>query len=53
MAPVAAGEREFGEELGDALIKNRAIVAAGLVAEGTGKPTLSDAGRSSVMLPGV
>ena len=44
MAPVTAGEREFGEELGDPLIEHRAVVAAGFVAEGTGKPTLSDAG---------
>src|ERR1700691_4110192 len=44
MAPVAASERQFGEELGYSLIENRAVVAAGLVSEGTGKPTLSDAG---------
>ena len=44
VAPVAAGQREFGEELGDALIEHRAVVAAGLVAEGTGKPTFADAG---------
>ena len=33
-----AGEREFGEELGNPLIKNRAVVAAGLVTQGTSKP---------------
>ena len=44
VASVAAREREVGKELGDALIEDRAVVAAGLVAEGTGKPTLSDAG---------
>ena len=45
IAAVAAGQREIGEQLGDALIENRAVVAAGLVAEGTGKPTFADAGR--------
>src|SRR5437868_12150607 len=44
MAPVAAGQREIGEEFGGALIQNRAIVAAGFVAEGTGKPAFADAG---------
>lgn len=47
MAPIAASQGEIGEELGDALIKDRAVVAAGLVAESTGKPTLSDAGRAT------
>src|SRR5271169_1947771 len=42
IAPVAASEREIGEQLGDALIEDRAVVAAGLVAEGTGKPTFAD-----------
>src|SRR5271156_1739870 len=45
VAAVAAREREVGKELGDALIEDRAVVAAGLVSKGTGKPTLSDAGR--------
>src|SRR5260370_39934101 len=45
IAAVAAGEREFGEELGNPLIKNRAVVAASLVTEGTGKPTFADPGR--------
>src|SRR5207302_10292878 len=45
IAAVTAGEREFGEELGNPLIKNRAVVAASLVAEGTGKPTFADPGR--------
>ena len=47
MAAVAAGQREIGEQLGDALIEHRAVVAAGLVAEGTGKPTFADAGRAA------
>jgi hypothetical protein len=45
IAAVTAGEREFGEELGNPLIKNRAVVAASLVTEGTGKPTFADPGR--------
>src|SRR6202008_2145771 len=45
IAAVTAGEREFGEELGDPLIENRAVVAAGLVTEGTSKPRFADAGR--------
>jgi hypothetical protein len=52
IAAVAVGQRKIGEELGHALIEDRAVVAAGLVAEGTGKPTFADAGRSSVILPG-
>jgi hypothetical protein len=45
IAPVAARQGEIGEELGDALIEDRAVVAAGLVAESTGKPTFADASR--------
>ena len=45
IAAVAAGQGEIGEQLGDALIQNRAVVAAGLVAECTGKPAFADAGR--------
>jgi hypothetical protein len=33
IAAIAAGEREVGEELGNALIEDRAVVAAGFVAE--------------------
>src|SRR4051812_48653735 len=44
-APVAAGQGEIGEQLGDALVEHRAVVAAYLVAESTGKPTFADAGR--------
>ena len=53
IAPVTAGEREFGEELGNPLIENRAVVAASLVTQGTSKPRFAYAGRSSVILPGV
>src|SRR5438874_10011195 len=45
IAPVTAGEREFGEELGNPLIENRAVVAASLVSEGTSKPRFAYAGR--------
>src|SRR5207302_1826471 len=45
IAAVTAGEREFGEELGNPLIENRAVVAAGLVTQGTSKPRLAHAGR--------
>src|SRR4051794_30937898 len=38
MTAVAAGQREIREQLGDALIEHRAVVAARLVAEGTGQP---------------
>ena len=43
MTAIAASQGEIGEELGDALIEHRAIVAAGLVTESTGKPTFADA----------
>ena len=45
IAAVAARQGEIGEQLGDALIEHGAVVAAGLVAEGAGKPTFADAGR--------
>ena len=45
VASVAARQGEIGEEFGDALIQNGAVVAAGFVAEGTGKPAFADAGR--------
>ena len=38
IAAIAAGECEFGEELGNPLIENRAVVAAGFVTHGTSKP---------------
>jgi len=43
---VAAGQREVGEQLGDALIEDGVIVAAGLVAERAGEPGFTDAGRA-------
>ena len=51
IAAVTAGERELGEELGNPLIKNRAVVAASLVTEGTGKPTFADPSRAREILP--
>lgn len=47
IAAVAAGEREITELLGDALVEHRSVIPAGLVAEGTGQPTLADAGWSA------
>src|SRR5207248_11070914 len=53
IAAVTAGEREFGEQLGNPLIENRAVVTASLVTQGASKPRFAHAGRSSVILPGV
>ncbi len=50
---IAAGDQQGIEQPRQAMIEDRAVVAAGLVAERTGKPTLADAGRSSVTMPGV
>src|SRR5215472_14576777 len=44
IAAIAAGERELGEQLGDPLVENRAVVTTSLVTERTGKPTFADAG---------
>src|ERR1700747_2963144 len=38
IATVTAGERELGEEFGNPLIENRAVVAAGLWPPGPSKP---------------
>src|SRR4051794_39511462 len=46
IASIAAGERQIGEQLWDAL-EHRSIVSAGLLAESTGKPTFADAGRAA------
>lgn len=46
MATVAAGQRELGEQPGDALIENSVVVAAGLVGERAGEPAFADAGRA-------
>ena len=45
IATVTAGERELGEELGNPLIENRAVFAAGLVTQSTSKPRFAHAGR--------
>src|SRR6516165_6873454 len=44
VAAVAACQGEIAEHARDTLIKHRAVVAAGLVAEGAGQPALADAG---------
>ena len=44
VAAVTAGERELGKDLRDPLIEDRAIVTAGFVSQGTGKPTFADPG---------
>jgi hypothetical protein len=44
IATVAAAEREICEQLGNALIEHRAIVATGFVTEGRGEPAFADAG---------
>jgi hypothetical protein len=46
MAPVAARQGEVFAEFGPAVIENRAIVAAGFVADGAGEPALANAGRT-------
>ena len=43
---VATGQTKIGEKKGDALTEVGMIVAAGLVAERTGEPGFSDAGRT-------
>jgi hypothetical protein len=53
IAAVATGEREIGEEFGDSLVEDGAVVATGLVTERRGKPAFADAGRGSVTMPGV
>src|SRR6266852_6041033 len=41
---IAAREQQVIEQPRQAMVEDRAVVAAGLVAERTGKPTLADAG---------
>ena len=53
MAAVAPGERQVVAKLRPAMVENRAIVAAGSVADGARQPALSDAGRGSDILPGI
>ena len=47
IATVAAGEREIGEQLGNALVEHGAIVATCFVAERGGEPAFADAGRAA------
>jgi len=47
MTAVAACERQVVEQARDALVEHRTIVAAGLVAERRGEPTLADTGRAA------
>ena len=47
IAAITARQREIGEQLGDALVEHRAVVAAGFVAESTGKPAFANAGRAA------
>ena len=49
---VAACKRERIEEPRQALIEDGAVIPTGLVAERAGNPTLADAGRTSVIMPG-
>ena len=51
IATVAAGEREIGEQLGNALVEDGAIVATCFVAERRREPTFADAGRAHDILP--
>jgi hypothetical protein len=53
MAAVAPGERQVVAKLRPAMIENRAIVAAGSVADGAGEPALPYAARGSDILPGI
>jgi hypothetical protein len=50
---VTAGERELGEQSGDALIQDGAIVAACLVSECGPQPTFADTGRAADQKIGV
>src|SRR5499427_5286408 len=51
IATVAAGEREIGEQLGNALVEDGTIVTTGFVAERRGKPAFADAGRARNIVP--
>src|SRR5699024_10663141 len=54
-APIAMGELEFGEESGQPLVDDGAVVAAGLLAKRAGEPCLADtagAGYQQVALLG-
>jgi hypothetical protein len=47
ISAIAARERQLAEQFGDALIEDRAVVAASLMAKRASKPTLADAGRTA------
>src|SRR5438105_14824049 len=47
MTAVATGERQIGEQPGDALIEHRAIVAASFVSESRSEPALAHPGRAA------
>lgn len=51
ITPVAARQRQVGEQARDALVEHGMIVAARLVPEGTGQPRLPDPARSREILP--
>ena len=51
MTAVAACKCEGIEQPRHAMIEDGAVVAAGLVAERTGKPTFADSGRAHDILP--
>ena len=46
IAPITAGERERIEQPGQAMVEDRAVVAAGLVAERASNSTFADSGRA-------
>ena len=53
IAAVAPSKGERLEQARNAVILDRTIVAASLVAEGASDPALAEAGRTSVTMPGV
>ena len=46
IAPITASERERIEQPGQAMVEDRAVVAAGLVTERASNPTFADSGRA-------
>src|SRR5215472_6157532 len=46
ISPVAAGERQIAEHPRHALIEHRAVIATGLLSEGTSQPAFADASGS-------
>ena len=51
IAAIAASEREIAEHPRDALIKDRAVVAAGLLTECASQPAFANTGRAREILP--